>query len=134
MWPSELRVDAVGLNPTLKCICALEILYFVHSTIVALCAACHACRPSGKATHLHRERQQRACAFVQMYQTNGVRVSMLAVRNYELNGDCICFSEDCFHAWFEDIDRKAEFSRRCYTCNQRMMTGGTRWKRKTGTA
>lgn len=43
-------------------------------TIVGLCAACHICFPSGKATHLFLERQQRSLVFVQISQADGVSI------------------------------------------------------------
>lgn len=110
--------------PNVKCdACPGEV---IHSTTDALCAACHRCLPNGKATHLGRDRQQRARDFVQMCQAVGVKMPGVVVRNFEPNGNCLCLQDDCFHAFFEaNRDRQPEGLRRCATCNQRK--NGGKW-------
>ena len=96
----------------------------VHSTTVALCAACHRRLPDGKATHLGRERQQRARAFVQRRKADGVGMPTVVVRTFKPNGHCLCLEEDFFHAFFEASgDRQAGGSRQCATCNQQKKDG-----------
>ncbi|CAN0598733.1 unnamed protein product, partial [Laminaria digitata] len=96
----------------------------VHSTTVALCAACHRRLPDGKATHLGRERQQRVRAFVQRCKADGMGMPTVVLRTFKPNGHCLCLEEDCFHAFFEASgDRQAGGSRQCPTCNQQKKDG-----------
>ena len=44
------------------------------------------------------------------------------VWNYNPNGGCRCFREDCSHS-FSDDDRKAYVPRRCATCNEQIKQG-----------
>lgn len=61
----------------------------VNSTTAALCAASRRFLPDKKVTHLREQRQQRARAFVQLCQAEGVTMLAVVVRSFEPNGDCL---------------------------------------------
>lgn len=77
MRPSELRVDAIRLYPALNYICARENFYIRRRSPCALRA-------------IHAGAVGRRRTFTESAH-NGVRMSAVTVRSFELNGDCICF-------------------------------------------
>ena len=119
--------------PDVKCVACPEEV--VHSTTTPLCVACHREFPDGRATHLRRERQTRARAFVQKCQASGVGMPAVVVQNFEPNDGCLCYREACLPCSMPAATGIETLRRGVLLATiRRRVASGTKWERKTWTA